>query len=97
MLNALKEILNDEKKIKEIAKAAFDSADTDRSGEIEESELQQVMARIAIDIGSAPPSMEDVRSVMEHLDIDNSGKIDFEEFYVLIKDVLILLMEEYSK
>jgi hypothetical protein len=31
---------------------------------------------------------------MEHLDSDKSGKIDFEEFKVLIRDVLEAMLEE---
>ncbi len=46
------------------------------------------MVQIASDMGADPPSKQDVLEVMEHLDSDKSGKIDFEEFKVLIRDVL---------
>ena len=39
---------------------------------------------------------EDVKEVMEHLDTDHSGKIDFDEFSQLIKDVLTAMIEEYN-
>lgn len=52
------------------------------------------MAQISSDMGAEPPSKEDVKEVLEHLDTDHSGKIDFAEFKVLIKDVLTAMCEE---
>ena len=96
MSDAIKEILNNEKKLHEVAKVAFDSVDTDRSGQIDQEELEKVMAQISQDMGAEPPSKEDVKEVLEHLDTDHSGKIDFEEFSQLIKDVLNAMIEEDS-
>ena len=94
MSSTIKDILNNEKKLNEVAKVAFDSVDTDKSGQIDESELEKVMAQISNDMGAEPPSKEDVKEVLEHLDTDHSGKIDFEEFKVLIKDVLTAMIED---
>ena len=94
MSDAIKDILNDAKKLREVAKVAFDSVDTDRSGLIDQEELEKVMAQISQDMGAEPPSKEDVKEVLEHLDTDHSGKIDFEEFKVLIKDVLTAMIED---
>ena len=54
------------------------------------------MIQISQDMGAEPPSKEDVKEVLEHLDTDHSGKIDFEEFSQLIKDVLNAMIEEDS-
>ena len=94
MSKAIKDILNNEKKFTEVAKVAFDSVDTDRSGQIDGNELEKVMVQIASDMGAEPPTKEDVMEVMEHLDEDKSGKIDFDEFKVLIRDVLEAMLEE---
>ena len=37
---------------------------------------------------------EDVKEVMEHLDIDRSSHINFEEFSQIIKDILSSMVEE---
>ncbi len=55
MSNTIKDILNNEKKLNEVAKVAFDSVDTDKSGQIDESELEKVMAQISNDMGAEPP------------------------------------------
>ena len=96
MTDAIKEILNNEKKLREVVKVAFDSVDTDWSGLIDQDELEKVMAQISQDMGAEPPTKDDVKEVMEHLDTDHSGKIDFEEFSQLIKDVLSAMIEEYN-
>jgi Ca2+-binding EF-hand superfamily protein len=94
MSKAIKDILNNDKKFTEVARVAFDSVDTDKSGQIDGNELEKVMVQIAADMGADPPSKEDVMEVLEHLDADKSGKIDFEEFKVLIKDVLEAMLED---
>ena len=94
MSKAIKDILANEKKFNEVAKVAFDSVDTDKSGQIDGNELEKVMVQIASDMGADPPTKEDVMEVLEHLDEDNSGKIDFNEFKVLIRDVLEAMLDE---
>ena len=94
MSKAIKDILSSDKKFNEVAKVAFDSVDSDKSGQIDASELEKVMAQIATDMGTDPPSKEDVLEVLEHLDTDKSGKISFDEFKVLIRDVLEAMLEE---
>ena len=94
MAQAIKEILSNELKFNEVAKVAFDSVDTDKSGQIDASELEQVMIQIATDMGADPPAKEDVMGVLEHLDEDKSGKVDFDEFKVLIRNVLEAMLAE---
>ncbi len=93
MSKTIKEILSSEKKFNEVARVAFDSVDTDRSGQIDALELEKVMVQIATDMGADPPTKEDVLEVLEHLDSDKSGKISFDEFKVLIRDVLEAMLE----
>ena len=90
---SIKDIINDENKLKEVARVAFDSVDTDKSGQIDQQELAKVMEGISNDLGVAPPTNDEIKEVLEHLDTDKSGKIDFNEFVVLIKDVLTAMAE----
>ncbi len=94
MSTQVKTILSNDQMFVEVAKVAFDSVDTDRSGQIDALELEKVMSQIASDMGAEAPSKEDVAEVLEHLDTDKSGKISFEEFKVLIKDVLECMLED---
>ncbi len=94
MSKAIQDILSNEKKFNEVAKVAFDSVDSDKSGQIDAQELEKVMSQIAGDMGADAPSKEDVMEVLEHLDSDKSGKISFDEFKVLIRDVLQAMLDE---
>ena len=94
MPKAIDEILKDDKKFTEVAKLAFDSVDTDNSGQIDASELEKIMSQIASDMGTDPPSKKDVMEVLEYLDEDGSGKISFDEFKKLIRDVLTAMLED---
>ena len=93
MSKAIRDILNNEKKFNDVAKVAFDSVDTDRSGQIDAEELEKVMKMMANDMGYQPPSTEEIFEVFSNLDTDNSGKIDFLEFKTLIRDVLEVMIE----
>ena len=88
MVNAIREILNNEDQLHEITKLAFDSVDTDGSGSIDQYELESVLAKISNDMGADPPSKDDVKELLKFLDTDKSGKIEFKEFEVLIKNAL---------
>ncbi len=94
MSKAIGDILKSESKFNEVARVAFDSVDTDKSGQIDAEELEKVMTQIALDMGAEPPSKSDVIEVLEHLDSDKSGKISFDEFKVLIRDVLQAMVED---
>ena len=94
MTDSVKDILNNQNKLYEVARAAFESVDTDKSGEIDLPELEQVMAQLAHEMGADPPSTDDVMEVFEYLDADKSGTIDFQEFSRLIKDLLIEIANE---
>ena len=87
-MSSLKEILYDEKKLKELTKIAFDSVDKDGSGSIDQYELEPVLAKISNDMGAEPPSKDDIKELLKYLDTDKSGKIEFKEFEVLIKNAL---------
>ena len=93
MSSYIKGIVEDEKALDDIAKKAFDNVDRDGSGTIEEHELEKILAQISSDMGAEPPTKEDVKEVLEHLDEDHSGKIEFGEFKMLIIDILKALIE----
>jgi calmodulin len=76
--------------IEEVAKKAFDAFDEDKSGVIDAKELEEIMIKIAVDMGAVPPTKEDIRELMEEVDVDKSGQIEYAEF----KDLIRLFMSE---
>uniref|UniRef100_A0A669DNX7 Troponin C, skeletal muscle n=1 Tax=Oreochromis niloticus TaxID=8128 RepID=A0A669DNX7_ORENI len=66
-------------------KAAFDMFDTDGGGDISTKELGTVMRMLGQN-----PSREELDAIIEEVDEDGSGTIDFEEFLVM----MVRLMKE---
>ena len=92
MNKSAKKALNKKDIFLKISKAAFDDVDTDKSGEIDTSELSKVMIKIAKEMGTIPPSKEDIQEIFDNIDTNHSGEIDFNEFQTLIKNVLTGMM-----
>jgi Ca2+-binding EF-hand superfamily protein len=93
-MTSIKDILSNEKLFDQVARAAFDSVDTDKSGEIDAKELGQIMKKLAQETNTEAPSADEVKEVLDALDEDKSGRISYEEFKVLIREVLENMMEE---
>ena len=92
--NVYKEILKDENKFDVLSELAFEAVDKDKSGKIDQSELEKIMAQICMEMGAEIPSKEDVQEVLNHLDKDHGGDIDKKEFKAFIRDILIGMVED---
>ena len=88
---SVKEILADKEKLGKVAKAAFDSVDTDHNGFLDKKELEEVMASVANDMGIDKPSPSDIDDILKELDQNSDGKISLSEFQVLIKQILEIM------
>ena len=93
MSSYIQNILNNEEKLNEIIDKAFGNVDKDKSGAIDETELEKIMVQITSDMGAEPPTKEDIKEVMEELDKDRNNTIDRDEFGYLIKNILSSLIE----
>ena len=51
------------------------------------------MLRISADMGVEPPKSQDIEEVFKGIDKDGDGTIDYEEFSLLIKNVLLSLIK----
>ena len=91
-MEEIKAVLNDKQKFEEAAKVGFEATDVDKSGYIDESELEKAMKEVAVTLNIDAPTKEDVFSVFEALDKDKSGKIDYQEFKVFVRKMLEALI-----
>ena len=93
MSSYIKSIVENEEALNQIADRAFKNVDKDNNQSIDEYELEKIMAQISNDMGAEPPTKEDVKEVLDSLDTDRNGTINFVEFKALIKDILNALIE----
>ena len=94
MSDAIKEILNNEKKLREIVKVSFDNVIADRSGQIDQGELEKVMVQISQGMDAESSTKEHAKEIMEHLGADRSSHINFEEYNQIIKDIDFAMVKE---
>ena len=96
MAEEYKIILKDEEKINEITRVAFDNVNTDKSGAIDKNQLESMMNQIFSDLSNELPSKKEVDDVFDYLDSNKKGSLNFDDFKVLIKDVIKSMIEELS-
>ena len=96
MAEQLKKILEDEEKLNEIVKVAFDNVNTDKSGKISKEQLGSMMSQIAKDLGHEGPQQNEIDEVFNYLDAKKTNSLDTDDFKVLIKDVLKNMIKKLS-
>ena len=90
----IEDILKDDIKFTAVAKLAFDSVDLDKNGQIDIKELETIMSKMSNNISAESPSQHDVLEVFKYLDEDKSGKVSFDEFKKLIREILLAVDQE---
>ncbi len=93
MAQVIKEILLDQNKLINLAQESFKEADEDNSGEIDLMELRKVLLKFSSIFTKDPPTEEDIEEIMANLDSHGKGMLDFNEFILLIKDILYAMLE----
>ena len=96
MAEAYVKILEDEEKLDEISKIAFDNVNTNKSGEIDKSQLESMMNQIFSDLSNELPTKKEVDEVFDYLDSKKKGTLSLEDFKVLVKDIIKSMIEELS-
>ena len=96
MAEEYKSLLEDEEKLNGIAKVAFDNVNTDKSGKIDKSQLEALMNQVFTDLSNESPTKKEIDEVFDYLDSNKKGTISFDDFKILIKDVIKNMIEEIS-
>ena len=59
--------------MKVVSDIAFDAVDDDKSGQLDQDEIGNIMATVALKMGVTPPSNTDLNVILEQLDDDFDG------------------------
>ncbi|EWS75953.1 secreted protein acidic and rich in cysteine Ca-binding region protein (macronuclear) [Tetrahymena thermophila SB210] len=87
----LRELLKDDHKVKQIAIAAFNTVDTDKSGYIDLDELEALMKDMAGQLNIQAPTKHEVSNAFKEIDADKDKRISLEEFTVMVREILRLM------
>ena len=96
MAEIYKQILENEEKLNEITRVAFDNVNTNKSGEIDEEQLHSMINQICSDLSNELPTDKEMAEIFDYLDSKKKGTLSFDDFKILIKDVINSMVEELS-
>lgn len=82
----LKKFVMGDKAVRMVSDKVFDKFDTDRSGTLDQSEMQAVLDAVKGKLNLPLPA----GAIMKMLDTDRSGTVDKEELFQVIKRVVSL-------
>ena len=86
------ESINNPVTFEPIARDSFNSADKNKNGKIEKSELYECMKEVANGLNLPTPTKKALEDMFKKLDVDKNGYIDFNEFKVFAKDNMTTLI-----
>lgn len=78
-------ILEDERKVKEIATGIFQEADSDNSGSIDRKELKGLLSKLTP--GETIPD-DVIDECFKSIDINGDGVLSLEEFTIVVRKIL---------
>ena len=96
MAELYKKILENEEKLDEIAKVAFENVNSNNTGEINKEQLESMINQVYHDLSNELPSKKEIDEVFAHLDRNKRGVLNFEDFKVLVKDIIKSMIEQLS-
>ena len=94
MVETIEKIIKTPEEFNKITKISFDNLDVNKSNYLGKDELNNVIKRISSEMGFQPLKPQDIEEVFKGLDLDGDGKIDYKEFSLLIKKVLLSLIKK---
>ena len=92
-MDKLKEKGIDEKAFEEMVETTFAQADLNQNSTIERNELALLLKKIYVTLGIDPPSESDIDNEYKRLDKNSDGKLNKEEFKILVKDLALFSAE----
>ena len=83
----------DEKNFGPIVDKIFDETDTDHNGYIDRSELGKLLGDLGKILECPVPTDEDIDNEIKRLDANKDGKISKKEIRPLVKELVLLVVE----
>lgn len=88
------ELAHDPDACRMMLRGAFNECDTDGSGSLDLEECRGVVTRVAARLGVPEPASDVVAQAMEEADVDQSGELEFEEFFYYLRELFVDIIYE---
>ena len=88
MAEGIRKLLKDERAFTQLATAAFMESDSDKSGFVDEKELQKVMTKACAAMNCSKPSSGQIKELLKKIDQNKDGKVSYDEYTLLLKMIL---------
>lgn len=95
MCKAIRLILDNDVILTRVAKQVFEAVDIDKSGYIDRSELALMLKNIAAETANEPPTEENIKHVMDAVDESSDGRVSYDEFKVMIREILTIILDAH--
>ena len=82
------------KHVTQVAKEIFNAYDTDKSGYIDKKELKPLLTKISKQLSLPVPDDKDIQDRLKQLDMNQDGKLQFNEFLPFYKQVYEQIMSK---
>ena len=89
----LKKKVFDDAVLDEMVNTTFDNADLNKNSVIERNELAILLKSIYGTLGLNPPEEKEIDEELVRLDLNKDGKLNKEEFKVLVRDLALFSIE----
>ena len=89
-LDMVNVLLGNEKLFNQVVKTVFDSIDTDKSGTLEISEMENFMKKVCEEMNiKGGPNKSEINEIFDSLDTDKSKNIGMDEMGDFLKKILL--------
>ena len=94
MEQVLQRLLLNEEKFDGFAKLFFRDADVDNNHVIDPNEFRQMIFALCDELGLPMPNDEEIKQLIDKVDLNHNGTIDYNEFKIFLKNLFKEIVEK---
>ena len=93
-MSHIKKLLDDKDKLDQLIRNAFLQIDTEKKGFLNIKEIEDVLISLANEMLIEEPNRDEIEELKLFMDPNNNQKLEYKEFYSMMRQVLELMQEE---
>ena len=94
MEEVIQHLLENEEKFEIISQSLFKDADTGNKHVIKPKDFNKVINEISDDLNLEMPSEEEIKKILDKIDLNKDGKIEYDEFKTFLRNLFKEMLDE---